>query len=154
MARQRKYSADLLEEAVRTSSSYRQVLFKIGLKEAGGNYRSIQKIIAEAGLDITHFTGCGWSRNKVIGPKRALDEYLSNKYPIQSHVLRLRLIAESIFPSLCSNCNLEDWLDKPIPLELDHIDGNHKNNNLSNLRLLCPNCHAFTSTYRGKNKKS
>ena len=37
---------------------------------------------------------------------------------------------------------------KKIPIELEHIDGNSENNNLSNLKLLCPNCHSLTSTYR------
>lgn len=44
------------------------------------------------------------------------------------------------------------WMGKKISLELDHIDGNNKNNLISNLRYLCPNCHALTPTYRGKNK--
>jgi len=44
-------------------------------------------------------------------------------------------------------------MDQPIPLELDHIDGNHQNNALDNLRLLCPNCHSLTPTFRGKNKR-
>lgn len=43
-------------------------------------------------------------------------------------------------------------MGQPIPLELDHIDGNHQNNALQNLRLLCPNCHALTPTFRDKNK--
>jgi 5-methylcytosine-specific restriction endonuclease McrA len=49
---------------------------------------------------------------------------------------------------------LSSWLNQPIPLELDHIDGNNQNNQLNNLRLLCPNCHAQTSNYRGKNIKN
>lgn len=51
----------------------------------------------------------------------------------------------------CSFCNLQIWCNNPIPLELDHIDGNPYNNTLLNLRLLCPNCHALTPTYKGKN---
>lgn len=52
----------------------------------------------------------------------------------------------------CSSCNLEVWLGEPIPLELDHADGNPDNNTEENLRLLCPNCHALTDTYKGKNR--
>jgi hypothetical protein len=52
----------------------------------------------------------------------------------------------------CQICNLKEWNDKLIPIEMDHIDGNHKNNSLDNLRLVCPNCHAQTPTYKSKNK--
>jgi hypothetical protein len=51
----------------------------------------------------------------------------------------------------CENCNLESWLGEPIPLELEHCDGDNKNNQKENLLLLCPNCHARTKFYRGKN---
>ena len=54
----------------------------------------------------------------------------------------------------CEECNNSKWLNKPIPLELEHIDGNSENNNLKNLKLLCPNCHALTPTYKGRNKNS
>jgi hypothetical protein len=56
--------------------------------------------------------------------------------------------------SSCEECKLDKWLDKPIPLELDHIDGDNRNNIKQNLRLLCPNCHAFTPTYRGRGKNT
>lgn len=51
----------------------------------------------------------------------------------------------------CSKCHLSEWNCIPIPIELDHIDGNSENNALSNCCLLCPNCHAQTPTYKGKN---
>ena len=53
--------------------------------------------------------------------------------------------------SNCSDCGIgEVWNNKPITLQLDHIDGNSDNNNLDNLRLLCPNCHSQTETYGSK----
>jgi len=54
----------------------------------------------------------------------------------------------------CSRCNITTWQELPAPLELDHIDGNSANNDLSNLRILCANCHAQTPTYKSKNKES
>lgn len=51
----------------------------------------------------------------------------------------------------CESCSLSEWMNNPIPLELEHIDGNNKNNTKENLKLLCPNCHSLTKTYRGKN---
>ena len=52
----------------------------------------------------------------------------------------------------CWSCNTEEWMGQPIPLELEHIDGNSENNSLDNLEILCCNCHALTSTYKNKNK--
>lgn len=53
---------------------------------------------------------------------------------------------------VCSVCKQTEWMGKPIPLELDHIDGDSENNQRNNLRLICPNCHAQTQTYKGRNK--
>lgn len=52
----------------------------------------------------------------------------------------------------CEECKITEWNNKPILLECDHIDGNHKNNTLENLRLLCPNCHSQTPTFKNKNR--
>ena len=69
----------------------------------------------------------------------------------QSYKLKKRLLDNNYFDAVCSSCKKEKWLGKPIPLELDHINGNNKDNCFGNLRLLCPNCHAMTDTYRGRN---
>lgn len=51
----------------------------------------------------------------------------------------------------CEQCGLAEWQGQPIPLDLDHIDGNADNSSEENLRLICPNCHALTETYKGAN---
>jgi HNH endonuclease len=148
-----KYTEAALMDAVTTSFSYRQVLMKLNLRPAGGNYDSIKKRIVALNLDISHFTHQGWSKNQTIGTRRPIAEHLSNKYPIQSYKLKLKLLKAGIKAHCCESCNLTTWLGNPIPLELDHIDGNNQNNRLDNLRLLCPNCHSLTPTYRGKKKR-
>jgi hypothetical protein len=56
------------------------------------------------------------------------------------------------YGNICSICKLEKWLNKPIPLVLDHKDGNYMNNALNNCRLVCHNCDAQLPTYKNKNK--
>jgi len=51
----------------------------------------------------------------------------------------------------CEECNISEWNNKPLTLEIDHIDGDNSNNELTNLRILCPNCHSQTPTWRGRN---
>lgn len=147
-----KYTIEELIEAIKQNSSIRQVLITLGLAPQGGSYATINRAIKKYNIDTSHFTGKGWNKGKSLPSKRKIEDYLSNQQSIQSFKLKNRLISENILPRICSNCNLTEWLGKPIPIELDHIDGNNLNNNLDNLRLLCPNCHALTDTYRGKNK--
>lgn len=153
----RKYTEEEFINAVKESKTVKEVLNKLNLSSKGGNYTSFRKYVKELELDITHFYTFGkgpcWNKNTKIGPKRPLTDYFSNKFTISSNTLRKRLLSEKIFEHKCYNCNNTQWNKLPIPLELEHIDGNHHNNNLSNLTLLCPNCHAQTSTYRGKNIK-
>lgn len=66
--------------------------------------------------------------------------------------LRLRIILEQ--KAKCNNCGLSEWLGKEITLELEHKDGNNWNNDRDNLEMLCPNCHSYTQTWRGRNKPS
>ena len=65
---------------------------------------------------------------------------------------RKRLIKED--GHCCQKCRNSTWQDKPIPLEVEHKDGNNNNWERSNVWMLCPNCHALTDTYRGKNKNN
>ena len=85
--------------------------------------------------------------------KKTFDE-LSQVSTVTSHRLRLRLLEEGIKEHKCECCGNTEWMGYPIPLELHHKDGNHFNNELSNLELLCPNCHAQTDNYSCKKRNS
>jgi len=146
-----RHSEDELKKAVAESLSYRQVLLKLNIVAAGGNYQCLKKRIQQLAIDTSHFKGKGWSKNAVIGPQRPISDYLTNKASILSYKLKKRLLREGYFDYKCYKCLNTEWNQQPIPLELEHINGNHLDNTLDNLTLLCPNCHAQTSTYRGKN---
>lgn len=86
------------------------------------------------------------------GNKIELKEILEGKHPsYQTNKLRIRLIDEGLKEHECESCGISNWMNNPISLELDHIDGDRTNHSLTNLRILCPNCHSQTSTYRGRN---
>ena len=149
-----KISDEEFTEIVKKSTSKRQALIELGVVPKGGNYAVFDKRVEKLNLDISHFTGQGWNKGQTIGPKRPIEDYLSNKYSITSNKLRRRLIHEEYFEQKCYKCGNTEWNGEPIPLELEHINGNHQDNSLENLTILCPNCHAQTDTYRGKNIKN
>jgi len=147
-----KYSLDQLKQAINESTSLRQVLIKLEVAPYGGNYEILKKAIKHYHLNISHFNGQAWNKGRKLAPKYSITDYLENRIPIQSYKLKNRLIENSLLKPACSNCKNEKWLGKPIPLERDHINGDNKDNRFENLRLLCPNCHALTPTYRSKNR--
>ena len=82
---------------------------------------------------------------------RPLDEVLRAGSRVNTNRLKQRLIREGLRQANCECCGLSEWNGLPIPLELDHVNGWRDDNRLENLRVLCPNCHARTETYRGRN---
>lgn len=150
------YTNEQLKEVLSSSLSYAEVLRKLSLKACGGNYKTLKLKIKALGADTSHFTGAGWNvglRYKQINPPRPLNEILKKDSRVSTHKLRLRLIKEGFKKHQCECCNLETWLNMPISLELHHIDGDTMNNEISNLQLLCPNCHSLTENYRGRGKQ-
>lgn len=153
MAKSRKYTIDQFIEAVKTSFTITEVLTKLNLRPVGGNYKTFRCTITALGLDISHFGKSTYSFKQPAN-KISLEEILAGNHPTyNSHALRLRLIEAGIFEHRCVSCNNTEWLGHPIPLELEHKNGNHQDHRLENLCLLCPTCHVFTPTYKGKNIK-
>jgi Zn finger protein HypA/HybF involved in hydrogenase expression len=153
----KRYTESQLIEAVKNAISIAGVLKLVGLKPAGANYSNIKRHIKELQLDTSHWKGQGWNKGQNLGHRRDISEYLIDNTlrigpVIGSNALRKRLIKEGFKRAECENCKLREWNGQPAPLELDHINGNHEDNRIENLQILCPNCHAQTETYRGKNK--
>jgi hypothetical protein len=151
--RRRSWTVDQLKSAVEASTSFRQVLQRLGLRQAGGNYAQVRKYATEAGLTTAHFTGCAWRRGCVVPsrPARPLEDLLREGTFVQSFKLKKRLFAAGLKNPACEECG---WAkrseDGYLPLELDHINGDGSDNRLENLRVLCPNCHSLKPTHRGR----
>lgn len=150
----RPYSDEAFINAVQQSKSWAEVFRILGKKQGGGAQTTLIKLAKKLDLNTSHMRGQAWNKGKVLGYRFKIEDYLSNKLSISSWRLKLRLFEEGLFEKVCSECGLSEWLGKEMPLELDHINGNKKDNRLENLRILCPNCHTFTATYKIKNRKS
>jgi len=143
------------EQIVKNSNSFNDVKTNLGFKHAG-NIRTVKQRILNDKIDTKHF----YTKNipkKTSNKKISLDKLLkkNNGYKINNQILKKRLIEANMMEDKCVECNISSiWNGKKLTLQLDHIDGNNENNELSNLRILCPNCHSQTDTWcANKNKK-
>lgn len=152
----RKYTVDDVRKAVADSLSVAGTLRILGIKPIGGNYRTINRIIKENDIDISHFTGQGWNVGLKFRPNKGMDDTLifTANSPYKCS-WRLREHYKALTGKrACDCCGLSEWQGQPIPLEIHHINGDNRDNRLENLSLVCPNCHALTNHYRGRGKAS
>ena len=142
----------MIAGVVRDSRSYAQAAAKLGLR-GGGNHSRLKGRIERSGIDTSHFVGKAWrkDRHRPNVPATPLEVLLVEGRPTLSNDLKKRLILAGLKKWRCETCGRDRWNGRPIPLELDHVNGKRDDNRLTNLRLLCPNCHAQTPTYRGRN---
>lgn len=151
----RSFTNEEFIDAVMKSYSWGGVFRELGLKVGGGQYIQFKKLAKDLNLDLSHMTGQAWSKNKKLGRKPRIatcDILIENSTYYNTSNLKKRLWEENLLSRECSRCKSTEWFGKTNHLQLDHVDGDRTNNLLSNLRILCANCHSLTETYCGKNR--
>lgn len=149
MSRKIKVTDEQIIDVALNSQSASSAAAKLGIK-----YETFRVHAKRLNVFNTNQSGKGTKKPKDDGfGKMSLSDIFEGKHPqYQSNKLRKRLFSEKIKDEICELCGLTEWFGKKLSLEVDHKDGNRYNHALSNLQILCPNCHSQTNTYRGKNK--
>lgn len=150
-----KYTKEILQEAVKQSKSVANVLRFLGLNVTGGGHAHISKMIKNYEIDTSHFTGQNWNKGQVFENKRKhADEIFNFSADRRQNAKYLvRALLEIGRPYQCEICgNNGIWNNMPLTLQVDHIDGDWKNNKPENLRFMCANCHSQTSTFGSKKR--
>ncbi|CAM5341939.1 hypothetical protein GCM10010329_36200 [Streptomyces spiroverticillatus] len=151
-----RHSDETLRELVATSRSVAEVVRRLGISPVGGNQAHIGRRIAALKLDTTHFVQAG--RMGRERPRQTKRDVLVLGSASGGRVDRDRLHRALLrigVPEECAECgNTTIWNDRPLRLEIDHVNGDWWDNRPTNLRFLCPNCHAVTDTYRGRKRRA
>jgi 5-methylcytosine-specific restriction endonuclease McrA len=127
------------------SKSMAEASSKLGL-----HFNSFKRRAKELNCYKPNKAGVGIAKK---GSGIPLSEILEGKCPqYQTFKLKKRLVNEGLKDNSCEVCGIKDWNNTKLNMELDHIDGDRTNHNIDNLRMICPNCHSQTDTYRSKNR--
>jgi hypothetical protein len=149
-----RYTEQDVRIAVAESPSLTAALRRLGLRPAGGNHRTLRKLIERYGISTDHF-----NKNWVLrGPRRRNAIPLYDVLVENSHYsrakLKQRLYEAGLRRRECELCGQgENWNGKQMSLILDHINGVATDNRLENLRIVCPNCAATLDTHCGRKNR-
>lgn len=156
-----KYTKEYLEPFVQKAINWRTLIQSLGLKNTGGNHRHIKGKVIEHQIDTSHFVQGAWNKGLTSETdERVRNQAKQNRTPDEEVFIENSSYAPSKlydrllklgWKSECSLCGISEWRGQPLRLHVDHINGNHTDHRLENLRMTCPNCHSQTDTYSGKN---
>lgn len=147
-----------LELIINNSSSYSEILRKLGIFSQGSNINTLKRRILSDGIDTSHIPkGMNSCKGRKFGPHKCSIPndilFVENSSKSRS-IIRRRILRDGIIPYECSKCGLPPiWNNMPMSMVLDHINGVPNDNRIENLRFLCPNCNSQTDTFAGRNVK-
>jgi predicted transcriptional regulator len=145
---------ELVKKYLPISNSLNHLCNNLGLRGVDGYYQKLKRIIRENGLSTEHFGTIKLSNNgggRNIYTAMSDDEFfIKNSNRHGSSIIK-RLIKNGYKEYKCENCGINEWDGKPLRLQVHHINGEHNDNRIENLQLLCPNCHTQTDTYAKNN---
>ena len=133
------------------STSCIEAMKKIGFKCVAGNARNtVKRRIAELNINIEHWSDN--TKNAHIATETPHNDYFAENTLRSGGHTRKRILKYNLLEYKCAICgNTGEWNGQKLVLQIDHINGDHSDNRLENLRFLCPNCHSQTDTFAGKN---
>lgn len=150
--RNEKEYEEIICKLVKNNDNINQVCRILNKRPTNTNIRAIKNVIDKYKISIGHFR---MKRQNKSAKKLTDDEVFKKRdrfYNIA--LLKKRLFDKGYKERKCEICGISEWNEKPISLQIHHINGDNCDNRIENLQVLCPNCHSQTDTYCGRNKKN